>query len=134
MGYWYFVIVGKADNPIYEVELTPQRKDDQSQLRQFILHASLDMIDEIQWTTNALHLKTIDKFNDFHISGYVTPGYMKLLLLHDEKNDDGVRNFFSEVHETFIKVIMNPFYEQNGLIESKNFDTKVKAVAKKYLQ
>lgn len=29
---------------------------------------------------------------------------MRLMVLHDVKNEDGIKSFFNEVYETFIKV------------------------------
>jgi hypothetical protein len=54
-------------------------------MAQFILHAALDLVDEMQWKSNWTFLKTVDKYNDLWISGYVTPGGVRLLLLHESK-------------------------------------------------
>ena len=58
---------------------------------------------------------------------------IKLLLLHDAKNEENIKNFFTEVHEYYIKVLMNPFHKSDGKIASKAFDLKVKQLGKKYL-
>lgn len=59
---------------------------------------------------------------------------MKFLLLHDQKTDDTIiKAFFYEVYELYIKVLLNPFYEKNTAITSKQFDDRVRALGEKYL-
>lgn len=67
-----FVMVGANDNPIYEYSFVTQKES--AYMAQFILHAALDLVDEMQWKTNFTFLKIVDKYNDLFISGYVTPG------------------------------------------------------------
>ena len=49
---YIFIIVGKKDNPIYEVEFTD--KKDERHLNQFIIHSALDMVSEAMWGTNSM--------------------------------------------------------------------------------
>ncbi len=39
-------------------------------------------------------LKSVDRFNEWHISAYLTPGGAKFIMVHDQINEDAVRNFF----------------------------------------
>jgi hypothetical protein len=74
------------------------------------------------------YLKSIDKFHEWTVSAWLTPGGsllllsslflffafdspsasvftgVKIVLLHELKNDDGIRLFFQEVWETYVKV------------------------------
>eukprot|EP00993_Chasmostoma_nieuportense_P005591 NODE_6212_length_560_cov_12.517321_g6047_i0.p1 GENE.NODE_6212_length_560_cov_12.517321_g6047_i0~~NODE_6212_length_560_cov_12.517321_g6047_i0.p1 ORF type:complete len:152 (+),score=46.96 NODE_6212_length_560_cov_12.517321_g6047_i0:55-510(+) len=146
----YFMIVGKNDNPIYETELIDQKlSSEKAQLKQFILHAALDPVEELMWGTTNLtsfqsesaqtsaelsssYLKTVDRFNDFFITAYVTPGYIKFLLMQDFRQEDNTKTFFNDVYELYLKVLLNPFYRPGGPITSQAFDTRVKGLLKKH--
>lgn len=73
---------------------------------------------------------------------------MKFVLLHEGKNDDGIRGFFMEVWELYVKVggwtsgldgadwpqtILNPFHTAHTAIKSSVFDSRVRASARKWL-
>jgi hypothetical protein len=86
-------------------------------------------------------MKTVDNFNNKLISAFVTPGScplyrpvlivdIKLMLLHESRNDDGIRAFFSDVWECYIKTLLNPFYAVDKSIKSPIFESKVRAIAK----
>lgn len=71
------------------------------------------------------------------------------MLLHDQKSEDSIKAFFTEVYElyikvlvfinflfiilTFYKVLMNPFYEKNSTITTPSFDNRIKLIARRYL-
>ncbi|KAB1203002.1 hypothetical protein CJ030_MR8G024577 [Morella rubra] len=83
------------------------------------------------------------------------------MLLHDSRNDDGIKSFFQDVHELYIKIracsgsspikkpmacslladmvsghlqiFLNPLYLPGSRITSSHFDTKVRGLARKYL-
>ncbi len=73
---------------------------------QFMAHASLDFVDEKLSTKNSnTFFPNIDRFNEWSISAFVTPSYLRFIVLHDLKNDDNIKTFCQDVYETYIKVI-----------------------------
>ncbi|KAK3332522.1 Sedlin [Cercophora scortea] len=161
---YYFAIIGTQDNPLFEYEFgtSKQGGDGQSRfsdqarhLNQFILHSSLDIVEEVQWTSGQLYLKVIDKFFNNYISCFMTAGNVKFLLLHQPttpvsssstrnstsiganpqspQTEEAVKNFFTEVYENYVKAIMSPFYKVNMEIRSPVFRSRVAAAGRKYL-
>mmetsp|Transcript_24383 Transcript_24383/g.33590 ORF Transcript_24383/g.33590 Transcript_24383/m.33590 type:complete len:136 (+) Transcript_24383:304-711(+) len=133
-GALYFVIVSRDDHPIFEADLSSGSKtEDVSHLHQFILHASLDPIDERMWESTSMNLKIVDKFNELHVSAYVTAGRSRLLLLHETRNEEGIKLFFQDVHELYLKVLMNPFHDKNAPLKNVVLEQRIRAIGRKYL-
>lgn len=135
---YYFVIVGHGDNPLFELENFPkatEKNDDKKNLNQFVAHAALDLVDEAAWQSGNLYLKTVDRFNDMTVSGFVTASHMRFLLLHDgqSRGNDTIRSFFTDIYEAFVKAELNPFYVPNTPVTSIHFKRKAQQIAKKHL-
>ncbi|XP_030385441.1 probable trafficking protein particle complex subunit 2 [Scaptodrosophila lebanonensis] len=137
MTTYYFVIVGHNDNPIFEKEFTTlnkeMRKEDHRHLSQFIAHAALDLVDEHKWKTASMQLKSIDRFNQWFVSAFITASQIRFIIVHDNKNDEGIKSFFNEMYDTYIKHSMNAFYKINTPIKSTMFEKKAEIFGRKYL-
>ncbi|PFH52677.1 hypothetical protein AMATHDRAFT_139663 [Amanita thiersii Skay4041] len=100
---------------------------------QMIANASLDVVEDIMKKDGAMYLKSVDRFNEWTVSAFITPGNTKFVLLHEGKNEDGIKGFFMEVWEVYVKAILNPFQTAHTPIRSPLFDAKVRVSAKKHL-
>lgn len=61
---YYFCIVGTRDQPLFELEFGTSKQggdgvarfsQEARQMNPFIVHASLDFVDELQWTNNQMY-------------------------------------------------------------------------------
>ena len=121
---YYFVIVGTRDNPLYEASLSSSKfpvpaplppnvssaaslfasggvpgygNKNSRHVMQMVAHASLDVIEEAQWTTATMYgmedplylvrrdltasllhdhryMKAVDRFHEWNVSAWATPG------------------------------------------------------------
>lgn len=60
---YYFTIIGTRDNPLFEHEFGTSKaggdgiarfRDEARHMNQFIVHSSLDIVEEVQWGNNGL--------------------------------------------------------------------------------
>ncbi|KAI0902201.1 Sedlin [Annulohypoxylon nitens] len=161
---YYFAIVGTQDNPIFEHEFgtskqggdgQPRFSDQARHMNQFIVHSSLDIVEEVQWGSGQQYLKCVDKFFNNYVSCFVTGGNVKFLLLHQPitpvanastraaasiaanptsaQAEEAIKNFMLEVYENWVKAIMSPFYRANMEVKSPVFRQRVAAAGRKYL-
>lgn len=173
MSSYYFTIIGTRDNPIYELELSSfkaggslsisgqnayvpgksQFPTSVKELLPFISNSSLDLIDDVQWSSNVFNLGRIDSFYGLLVNAFITQGNIKFILCHDSNtnsnhgsggigsggsstskyDDNSIKQFFMEVNELYVKCLLNPFYAVNDPISSPDFDLRIKLIARKYL-
>ena len=94
----------------------------------------MDFLDEkLTAKSTGMFYPNIDRFNEWSVSAFLTPSYLRFIVLHDGKNDDGIRNFCQDIYECYIKFLLNPFYTANEPIKSDAFDKKVVISAKRHL-
>lgn len=133
----YFKLTKHVQNSGIIIRIIPiagsTQKEDHRHLNQFIAHAALDLVDEHKWKTNNMYLKSIDKFNQWFVSAFVTASQTRFVMVHDNRNDEGIRNFFNDVYEMFIKHSMNAFYQRDTAIRSPLFEKKAQMFGRKYL-
>ncbi|GJQ14706.1 hypothetical protein GpartN1_g6999.t1 [Galdieria partita] len=128
-----FVIVSPQDQLLYEATFPPvSQNDETAHLREFILFASLDLLEQVIWSTRDFYLKAIDRFNDQTIYGLVTASSTRLLLVSDGKSEEAVKNFLQEAYELYVKLALNPFFEPGKPILSASFHDRIQKLGKKY--
>lgn len=61
---YYFTIIGTRDNPLFELDFGTSKlggdgvarfRDEAKHMNQFIVHSSLDLVEEAQWSTKELY-------------------------------------------------------------------------------
>lgn len=167
MSSYYFTVIGTRDNPLYELEFSSFKISSSGthyagqsnfssrikELLPFITNASLDLIEDAQWSTGAFNLGKVDSFYGIRVNGFVTQGNIKFVLCYDSnapgagglesmisttltssKHDENVmKQFFSEAYDLYVQTLLNPFYLVNDPIVSPDFDYRLKLLARKYL-
>ncbi|KAF7950042.1 hypothetical protein EAE96_007345 [Botrytis aclada] len=161
---YYFAIVGTQDNPLFEYEFGTAKQggdgvarfpEQARHMNQFIVHSSLDIVEEVQWGGGQMYLKCIDRFYNNYVSCFMTGGNVKFMLLHSPsqpanpttsrtstsiganptspQTEEAIKQFFTEVYENWVKTIMSPFYHVNQPVTSPVFRGRIAAAGKKYL-
>ena len=103
-----------------------------------------------------MYRRVVDRYNYQSISALVTPSNKfsdlellycaalpcadiiflsidyRFLLLHDTGDEDGIKHFFTDLHDLFIKATLNPLSVESEPIRSTSFHGKVMLLAHKY--
>jgi hypothetical protein len=136
-----FMVVGEGDHPLYEADLAPRAPDAAGRdppppphAHHFVLHAALDAVEDAEWSSTAMYLGVVDRFNALSVSALAAAGHARLLLLHDGRADDAARGFLRDAHELYLRQALNPFFDPRGKLASPAFDAKVRALARAYFR
>ncbi|KAL1861009.1 TRAPP subunit [Paecilomyces lecythidis] len=92
---YYFTILSPTDVPLFTLTFGTSKAggdgiarfrfpDAARYMNQFIIHSSLDVVEEVQWMNGAMYLKHIDTHppTAAHISAFLAPSGARFLLLH----------------------------------------------------
>lgn len=66
------------------------------------------------------------------VYAFCTAGGARFLMLHDVRNEENVKNFFYEVHELYLRVVLSPFHSSRTPIASSVFDARVRAASRRH--
>lgn len=90
------------------------------------------------------YLSRVDHFYGHVVTAYITYSGLKLVMVHCQTNensndqltiDDGhCKKFYQEVHELYVKTLLNPFYTLGEPIKSVEFGKRVHSIAQKHLK
>ncbi|KAL1957221.1 hypothetical protein VTO42DRAFT_6255 [Malbranchea cinnamomea] len=92
---YYFTILSPTDVPLFSQAFGTSKAggdgvarfrypENARYMNQFIVHAALDIVDEVQWTNGAMYLKHIDTYPpaSAYVSAFLTGTGVRFLLLH----------------------------------------------------
>ncbi|RAH50056.1 TRAPP subunit TRS20 [Aspergillus brunneoviolaceus CBS 621.78] len=92
---YYFTILSPTDVPLFNIAFGTSKSggdgiarfrfpDTAQYMNQFIIHSSLDMVEEAQWMNGNMYLKHIDTYPpaSAYISAFLAPSGARFLLLH----------------------------------------------------
>ena len=171
---YYFAIISPTDSPLFELTfgtwkgssgdgVARFRNGETSRyMNQFIVHASIDVVEEVQWLSPNMWLKVIDNYapTNSHVSCFLTGSNVRFMLLHQPlaaptssagsrmstissnsvphnptspQTEEAIRQFMTEVYELWVKTTMNPFYRLGNQISSPVFRQRVVAAGRKWL-
>lgn len=169
---YYFVIISPTDTPLFELTFGSSKAggngvahfrngESSRYMNQFVVHAALDVVEEVQWLTPNMWLKVIDHYapTNSHISCFITGTNVRFILLHQPsmpaagpgsrvstlssssiaqnptspQTEEAIRQFMTEIYELWTKTLMSPFYRIGDEVKSPVFRARVSAAGKKWL-
>lgn len=68
------------------------------------------------------------------VSAFVTAAQTRFLLLHDGRSDESVKAFFKDAHDSYLKVMLNPFFSPTSRIATSGFSHKIRIHARQHFR
>jgi hypothetical protein len=126
---------GLAASPLFIKDLKPIDDVDvtEKSSHQFVLFASLDMVEEKMWHTPSAFLHNVDTFRDLSVSVWITSCGDKILLLHRGYSETPVRQFLKAMAGLWLRVSLNPLRDVKMPVTDIAFEDRVRAFAAKWL-
>lgn len=80
-----FMIISPDDSQVFEMKDPRASKmqdgKDHTYLQELIAYASLDAVDKMEWGESGMYKKGIDRFNEYTINSFITPGSKIVILI-----------------------------------------------------
>jgi hypothetical protein len=102
---YYFVIISPTDAPLFELTFGTSKAggdgvarfrngETSRYMNQFVVHAALDVVEEVQWLSPNMWLKVIDNYapTNSHISCFMTGTNVRFMLLHQPSSMNAASN------------------------------------------
>ncbi|KAI4214762.1 MAG: hypothetical protein LQ351_002838 [Letrouitia transgressa] len=148
---YYFCIVNTKDQPVFELEFGTSKQggdgvarftQEARNLNPFIVHSSLDIVDELQWQSNQIStfpgtVPSVGGGGSGRSSSSSTSSATGNTSIANNPTspatEEAIRLFFNEVFEVWLKAVMSPFGGTERAVGSPVFRARVVAAGKKYL-
>ncbi|XP_029654330.1 trafficking protein particle complex subunit 2-like [Octopus sinensis] len=126
-------IVNRQYALIFECSCSLKLKDKQERLTtQSLAYGSLDLITDMFWQKETNYLGVVDRFCQFVVSAFVAYSGVMFLLVHYDRPDDWSKSFLTDVFELYSRVSLNPFFDFEDYIHSKDFMENMKQLCRKH--
>ncbi|ORC89246.1 trafficking protein particle complex 2 [Trypanosoma theileri] len=126
------MVIGPDDSSLFEYGKS--LKGDSAHLsQQLMLYSSLDLLDDVLWTTGDFLLPAFDRAFDgkYFVSAYVGFAPVKLLLMQAQEPNKNTRQFLNEAYELCVRYLLNPFsYPKNSF--RSTLEEKLRRVYERY--
>ena len=130
-------VVGRDNEPLYIHTI-----HEETDLKfHYIVHTCLDVIEEKTTSSSKasqdpreLYLGLLYPTEDYKVYGYVTNTKIKFVIIVESMNatlrDNDMRMMFRKIHNAYVSMVSNPFYNPGDPINSKLFQAAVDSLMK----